>query len=173
MTFQPKLKGKKEKVLAFLCAAAAVTLILLSGIVNRFGGLYQISAIVLGVISIEIYLKYVGSNYVYEAADDAFKIYRITGKRSICVSSLDYEMSLSYVVSKHEYNENKDKFPSYNFNVNLCKNLSPEEYCVYFFEFSGKKSMLKFEPDDAFIDYINKKIALAWESADNDNDYDE
>ncbi len=170
MTYKPVSKSKKEKIIALLCALAAASLIIASGIINRFGGLYQISAIILGVVSIEFYLKYVGSDYIYDAADDYFKVYKITGKRSICVSSLDYEMSLSHVVSVKEYNENKDKFPVTNFNVNLCKNLAPEDYCVYFFEFNGKKCMMKFEPDEAFSNYINNKISDAWDKAESDDE---
>lgn len=167
MTFSPKPNGNKEKIISFLTAFSAILLILVSGVTSRFGGLYQISAIVLGVVSIEFYLKYVGSNYIYEAADDYFKVYKITGKKSICVSSLDYEMSLSYVIDSSEYEKNSDKFPKTNFNVNLCKNLAPKKFCLYFFEFNDKKCMMKFEPDEAFVSYINQKISLAWETAEN------
>lgn len=170
MTYRPKQKGKKELILSLCTAITAVLLIIISGIVNKFGGLYQISAIICGVISIEIYMKYVGSDYIYEAADDAFKVYKVTGKKSICVSSLDYEMSLSFVVSSKEYKENISNYPKSNFDVNLCKNLAPCDFSVYFFEFNGKKSMMKFEPDDNFTLYINKKIADAWENGDNDDE---
>ena len=170
MTYRPKSISKKEKLLSLITAICAVLLILASGITGRFGGIYQISAIVLGVISIEFYLKYVGSDYVYDAADDYFKVYKITGKKSICVSSLDYEMSLSQVVHVSEYNENKEKFPKTNFNVNLCKNIAPKEYYLYFFEFNGKKCMMKFEPNEVFAEYMNNKIELAWDNANNETE---
>lgn len=170
MTYRPKNNSNKEKLLSFITALAAVLLIVLSGIINKFGGLYQISAIILGVVSIEFYLKYVGSDYIYDAADDYFKVYKVTGKKSICVSSLDYEMSLSHVVTRQEYEENKDKFPRTNFNVNLCKNLAPKDYSLYFFEFNGKKCMMKFEPDEVFTEYINNLISAAWEKAENEDD---
>lgn len=173
MTFRPKSSSNKEKKLSLITAFCAALLIIISGIVNRFGALYQISAIILGVVSIEFYLKYVGSDYVYDADDDYFKVYKITGKKSICVSSLDYEMSLSHVVSKQEYEENKDKFPKTNFNVNLCKNLAPKEYSLYFFEFNGKKCMMKFEPDEVFTEHLNNLISAAWEKAENEENDDE
>lgn len=170
MTYMPVSKSKKEKLLALITALTAALLIVMSGIMQKFGGLYQISAIILGVISIELYLKYVGSNYIYDAADDYFKVYKVTGKKSICVSSLDYEMSLSHVVTKQEYEANKDKYPSTNFNVNLCKNLAPKDYSLYFFEFNGKKCMMKFEPDEAFSTYINNLISAAWDRAETDEE---
>ena len=151
-------------------ALFAILLILASGITGRFGGLYQISAIIFGVISIEFYLKYVGSDYVYDAADDYFKVYKITGKKSICVSSLDYEMSLSHVVTSEEYATRKSEFPKTNFNVNFCKNINPEKFSVYFFEFNGKKCMMKFQPDEIFTDYINNKITEGWEKAESEDE---
>ena len=168
MTYRPKSQGNKEKLLSLLFALFAVLLIITSGIINRFGGLYQISAIVFGVVSIEFYLKYVGSDYIYDAADDYFRVYKVTGKKSICVSSLDYEMSLSLVVNKSEYENDREKFPKVNFNVNLCKNLAPKEYSVYFFRFNGKNCMMKFEPDEAFARYLNNKISASLEKTEYD-----
>ena len=158
MTYRPILKNKKAVYISLASAVCAMLLIVLSGIFDRFGGLYQITAIVLGVISIELYMKYIGSDYVYEATDDCFKIYKITGKKSICVSSLDYEMSLSEVVSNKVFDSSNNNCRKYNFNVNFCKNISPSEYYIYFFEFNEKKCMMKFEPDDVFADYLNQKI---------------
>ena len=172
MTFTPKSSSNKEKLISLLTAMFAVILIIVSGVTEKFGGLYQISAIILGVISIEFYLKYVGSNYIYEAADDAFKVFKITGKKNICVSCLDYDMSLSFVVSSQEYENNKNEYPKTDFNINLCKNLAPDKYFVYFFRFNGKKCMMKFEPDEMFVDYINEKISSSLKSAqENDNEY--
>ena len=168
MTYRPKAAGNKEKILSLFFALCAIFLIIVSGITNRFGGIYQISAIIFGVVSIEFYLKYVGSDYVYDAADDYFKVYKVTGKKSICVSSLDYEMSLSGVVTSEEYLANKESYPKTNFNVNLCKNLSPSSYCVYFFEFDDKKCMMKFEPDEMFARYLNEKITKALENKNSD-----
>ena len=170
MTFRPKSNTKKESIIAILSAVVAVLLFIVSGIVPTLVIVYQISAFMLAIASIEIYIKYVASDYVYEAADDAFKVYKITGKKSICVSSLDYEMSLTHVISNTEYEEKKNELPKSNFNVNLCKNLAPENYCVYFFDFNGKKSMMKFEPDSVFTEYMNEKISKAWDMAENEDE---
>ena len=168
MTYRPKSKSSKEKILALVTAAAAIMLFATSGFVNKFLALYQISAIILAITSIELYVKYVGSDYVYEAAENSLKIHKITGKKSICVCSLDYEMSLSLVVSSKEYLANKEKYPKTNFNVNYAKNLAPENYSVYFFMFNDKKCMAKFEPDDVFTQYVNEKINKALSQKDEE-----
>lgn len=170
MTYRPKNISNKEKILALVTAAAAIVLFVVGGFTEYFPGLYQISAIIMGIVSIELYMKYVGSDYVYEASENSLRIYKITGKKSICVCSLDYEMSLSEIVTADKYLEEKSKYPKYDFNVNYCKNLSPDKYCVYFFWFKEKRCMAKFEPDEVFVQYVNEKIRAALENAENDGE---
>ncbi len=170
MTFRPKLAGNKEKMLSVVLAVIAVILFAVSAFVAKFELVYQITAIVSAVVALQIYLKYVMNDYVYEAAADSLKIYKVTGNKSVCVLSLDYEMSLSKAVSKQEYLSDKSRFPKTNFNVNLAKNLAPENYYVYFFEFNEKKSMLKFEPDKVFADYLNEKIENALNNRNNEDE---
>ena len=161
MTYRPRASSDKTKRLCVVFAFFAVVLFAVSGFVQSFVFLYQITALILAVVSVEIYMKYVGSDYVYEAADSALKIYKVTGKKSLCVCSLDYAESLTKVIDSAEYLKNKQKYPKTNFNVNYAKNLNPDTFCVYFFEFNGKKSMMKFEPDKEFVTYVNQKIETA------------
>ena len=159
MKSSPKSNNKKEKLLTLIMAIAAVILYVSTAFVQRFVVLYQLSALILAVLSVELYLKYVFSNYIYEATETSLDIYKISGKKSICVASLGYEMSMTQIIPADKFLADKSEYPKTNFNVNYCKNLFPDEYCVYFFEFNGKNSMLKFEPDKEFVEYVNKLIA--------------
>ena len=161
MKSSPKSNNKKEKILTLSMAIAAIVLYVSTAFVQRFVVLYQLSALILAVLSVELYLKYVFSNYIYEATETSLDIYKISGKKSICVASLSYEMSMTQIVSSDLYLKDKSDYPKTNFNVNYCKNLFPSEYYVYFFQFNGKNSMLKFEPDKQFVEYVNNLIAEA------------
>lgn len=167
MTYQPNSKNTPEKVLSLSMAILAVVLFSSSGFVEKFSGMYQITAFVFAIVSIQIYLKYVFSNYIYKATEDSLQVYKVTGKKSICVASLDYEMSISQIINSEKYLESKHTYPKTNFNVNYCKNLFPKNYSVYFFEFNGKKSMMKFEPDSEFANYVNALISQAVNEADD------
>ncbi len=158
MTCRPKNNTNKEIKLSIITAIAAALIFLFSGVVSKFVIVYQISALLLAVFALEVYVKYVANDYVYESTEKELKIYRITGKKSICIASLDYEMSISNIVCIDDYNKNKDGYPKANFNVNYAKNLAQKNYYVYFFEFNGRRSMMKFEPDSAFVEYANEKI---------------
>ncbi len=159
MTFRPVSKNKKEKVFFIMSAILCILLFVLSSVVSRFVVLYQISAIVIAVVSIEIFMKFVASDYVYEATETCLKIYKIIGKKSICVASLDYNNSYSLVMTNDEYKETKEKYPKITYNINYAKNISPRDFCVYIFDFNGKNVLLKFEPDKVFCDFVNRRIS--------------
>lgn len=158
MTFRPTSDNTKEKVFFAVSAILCVLLFVLSSVVSRFVGLYQISAIIMAVVSIEIFMKFVASDYVYEATDESLKIHKITGKKSICVASLDYNNSYSLVMTGDEYKKNKEKYPKITYNINYTKNINPRKFFVYIFDFNTKNVLLKFEPDDEFCDYVNQRI---------------
>ena len=158
MRYCPLKSNNKAIVMSIICSVAAVVLFVSSAFVHSFGALYQITAIILAVISLHLYLKYIACEYVYEACENDLKIYKTTGKKSICVASLSYAASKSRVMNLREYTLLKNNMPKYSYTVNYAKNLYPEQYCLYYFDFNGKTVRMKFEPDDVFAEYINKHI---------------
>lgn len=158
MTFRPKHTNKKTFVFAIATALLAIVLFALSAFVSAFNGLYQFSSLILAIVSVQIYLKYVACDYIYEAAENSFKIYKVTGKKSICLCSLSYEGSLSTVLPYNEYLKQKDNFSKCSYAVNYNKNIKPLKQYVYLFEFNSKVLLMKFEPDERFAEYLNQKI---------------
>ncbi len=158
MRYNPLKKDNKAVTLTVISAVFAVILFATSAFVNSFVLLYQASALVLAVVSLQIYLKYVASDYVYEATDTDLKIYRVNGKKSICVASLSYECSKSSVMTEKYFFENRKSLPKYSYTVNYAKNIAPKTYSLYLFDFNGKTVRMKFEPDDVFTAFVNSKI---------------
>lgn len=158
MTYRPKQNDKRTFVFAIATAVFAIVLFALSAFVSSFNALYQFSSLILAIISVQVYLKYVASDYIYEATENSFKVYKVTSTKSICLCSLDYEGSKSYALPKARYVANKSDYPKYNFSVNYNKNLKPENQYIYLFEFDSKISLMKFEPDEVFAEYLNQKI---------------
>ena len=54
MTFRPKQNSKKELILSVVLAVFAVAMLIVGGIVQKIVILYQISAIVFAVVSIQL-----------------------------------------------------------------------------------------------------------------------
>ena len=176
MTFRPKASDRKAPACAVICFAAAVFSFYFSSRVSHAALLYQVAAIILAVVALEVYLKYIASDYVYEASAKELKVYKITGNKSVCVCSLSYEESLSGVVTSDYFEKNKAKFPKTQISLNYCKNIFPKEFSLYFFSFNGKKACLKFEPDEIFTNDMNKKITAEksrLEKQENEDNNDE
>ncbi len=150
--------------MSFIGAITAIILFALSGFVNKFEIVYQLSSLIIAMISVQLYIKYVGSDYVYEATDKELKIYKINGKKSICVCCLDYEGSLTNVIDSREFFENKQNYKKYNFCVNYMKNINPQNYFVYMFEFNSKITLMKFEPDEVFVTFLNSNLKKVLEN---------
>lgn len=158
MTYNPIKLNNKAIVMCVLCAVIAIVLYVTSAFVTSFGVVYQITAIIFAVFSLQIYIKYIACDYVYKACDKDLKIYKVNGKKSICIASLSYDESKSRVMFLSEYNANKKTLPKHSYTVNYAKNLYPDNYCLYLFNFNGKTVRMKFEPDDKFVCYINSLI---------------
>lgn len=164
MTYRPKKSSNKAAFLAVSCAALALLAFYLSAFLPS-AVFYQIFAIVLAIVAVELYIKYIGADYVYEAGENDLNIYKITGKKSLCVCSLNYEESLTHILPMTADAEKDASLPKNKLAVNHCKNIAPAVYSVYYFNFNGKTARLKFEPDEAFTAYINQKIDAAFERA--------
>jgi len=169
MTFRPKTRTGKEKAISIIGAVFSIILFALSGVVTYYKFAYQITALLLAVVAVEIYMKYVASDYVYDANESVFRVYRVNGKKSICVCSLDYNGSVTKVIRSSEFEAHKKDYPKFNFCVNYCKNLFPKDYYVYMFEFNGKRSLMKFEPDEIFVGYLNSAVGEALKNKNNEN----
>lgn len=171
MDYRPKRKDFKAASLSGFCATFALALFLLSATVNNYMWAYQLAGLFLAIIAVQVFTTNVQSDYIYRADEHDIKVYRVTGKKSLCVCSLSYEESLSEIVTADYFNEHKNEFPKNKLAVNYCKNIFPEEYCLYFFNFNGKVNKMKFEPDNTFVNYMNEKIRIAIENKENE-DYD-
>ena len=134
MRFSPLKKNNKATVLTIIFSVTAVVLFVISAFVSRFSAFYQISSLILAVYSIQVYLKYISSEYVYEATNENFKIYRVNGNKKTCVASLSYEKSKSLCISLEEFDLQKNTLPKYKYTVNYAKNIYPDEYCLYLFD---------------------------------------
>ncbi len=170
MTCQVPQKDKRAQLLSLICIVAAVALYYTSSLVSAFIIVYQITALVLMIFGVEILLKYVMSNYEYEATENDLRIYKMTGRKTQCVCSLAYSESLSAVLTAREYEQSKASYPATKLAVNHCKNIFPREYAVYLFNFNGKPSLLKFEPDAAFVSYVNDRIRQSLQTEEEDHD---
>lgn len=173
MTYRPERKNMSAVFLSIFCFVFSVIAFYIAHKIGLYMWVYQVAAIILAVFALQIFLKYVQSDYVYKADEHDLKIYKITGDKSVCVCSLNYEESISGVMTAEYAAKNKNNYPQTKIALNFCKNIFPNEYSLYYFNFNGKASVLKFEPDEIFTNFVNEKISAAKRAVENEeNDYE-
>ena len=74
---------------------------------------------------------------------------------------MSLEESITGVLSAAYAAKNAAKLPKNTISLNFCQNLFCEDFAVYYFNFNGRVAKLKFEPDAAFAESVNKAIAAA------------
>lgn len=171
MDYRPKRKNYKAALLSGFCTTFAIALFFVSSAFDAYRWAYQLAGLLLAIVGVQVFLINVQSDYVYKADQNDIKVYRVTGNKSLCVCCLSYEESLSEVVTAKYFLENKKSFPKNKLAVNYCKNIFPEDYSLYFFNFNGKVNRMKFEPDEIFTNYMNEKIRAALANKEN-GDFD-
>ena len=137
----------------------------------------QLAMVVFAVCALQIYLKYILSDYVYAFNHTQFCIDKIVGKRIVPLGALDLTMSISHVMKMSEYKEISDEFPKVEMRLGYCKTMGLKDPYVYIFKFNDKVAMLCFEPSDKFasalnfaIDYAKKGTLLSDDNDGYDNE---
>ena len=167
MDYRPSRKDFKAALVAGFSLTLAIALFFISSNFHSYRWVSQLVGLVSAIIGVSVFFTNVQSDYIYKADENDIKVYRVTGKNSLCVCSLSYEESLSEVVTSKHFTEHKSEFPKNKLAVNYCKNIFPREYSLYFFNFNGKVNRMKFEPDSIFTNYMNEKIRLALANKEN------
>ena len=98
MTYRVPKKVKKASLTALLAAIFSVLCFAFSSFMNA-PVVYQLTGLVLAVVALQVYMKFVQSGYVYEVTENDLRIHKITGKKSTTVCSMSLEESLTGVLS--------------------------------------------------------------------------
>ena len=81
MTYRVPKKDKKASLTALLAAIFSVLCFAFSSFMNA-PVVYQLTGLVLAVVALQVYMKFVQSGYVYEVTENDLRIHKITGKRA-------------------------------------------------------------------------------------------
>lgn len=160
MTYRPKKNSRKASGLALAAAIVSVLCFCCSPYLPA-PVVYQLAGLVLAVVALQIYMKFVQSDYEYRVTANDLEIYKLTGKKSMPVCSVALSESVTGVMSADYAAKHTNALPRHAISLNFCKNILSEDYALYFFNFNGKIARLKFEPDEAFASCVNKYIAAA------------
>ena len=160
MKYSPKGNPKTAIGFCMLAAACVLVFVVMSAQNVCAPWISQLGMIIAAVIAVQVYLRYILSNYTYYCDAGKLVIDKIVGKKIVPLGALDLGCSLSEAIPKSEYAKNKNAYPKVQMNLNYCKTMYAPDPYVYIFSFNGKTAMLAFEPSDEFVFALNRNIRI-------------
>ena len=158
MVDKPPMKNKRPHAVCLLCGLGVALALMMSFQVKSFLWFFQLIAFVFAIAGIQVFIRYLASDFVYELSENNFNIYRVQGKKRVCLCSLDLTQSMSKVMPQKEYLRDKNTYGRPEMALNYCKNMSADSVYYYFFSFRDRRTMLVFEPSEEFADAMNARI---------------
>lgn len=110
------------------------------------------------VFGIQFLIRFGMTAYHYELQDDNFIVVKTVGRRSTIVCNLTLKTALG-IVSGDKVSSIPQNFGHISQKYNYCQNMFSKNSYYYLFEFNGKNGMIKFEPDDAFLEEFKQRMS--------------
>lgn len=158
MIYKPPVKNYTAQVLILICFAITLTLVIGSFQIKEYSYIFQILTLPFLIIGIQLFFRFILSDYVYEITQSHLYIYPIQAKRRLCAEAFAFSDFQSPLMSKKEYLLAKKAEKTPLIYLNFCKNISSADETYCFVDYTGKRAVLIFEADNIFKEQINKKI---------------
>lgn len=148
---RPVPKNQNARRVFFILLGAAAAAVAVSYFLTSYKGIIQLAALILLVVSVLIYSRYLGSSYSYEVTHDSegtpiFLVTQLSGKRRTALCRVDLSDIVSIeALTGEQYRSYKPEsgFRRYNYTptmgpdtVHLMKVCSRTEKAVVFLELS-------------------------------------
>ena len=155
---KPERNIFQVKMLLFVSVAVTAGLFLISTLDVPFAGIAQLSAFAVLILSILFNVRYSLTEFEYAVGNGDFSVIKIAGNRrqQVCCVALESAIEL---YSKRDY----DHLPSSEKGIikySLNQNMKADCY-VFLCNFNGKRAMIKFEPNEAFVSIMKREISAA------------
>ena len=156
-----KCKPERDPKKAVLLISGFAVLALLVGacscVAASYNGIFQIAFILIVGIGINMVVRYTMTEMEYTLTEDSFEVRKKVGNKVTLVCSLAISETV-VLTDKKNYNENAQSYGYISRKYNFNQNVSAHSV-MYVCNFSGKKILVEFEPNQTFYDCFQQRIA--------------
>ena len=152
---KPERSVAQTRLIILLGLGIPAVLFPVSGALPAYGSAVRLAAFILICVTIMLMVRYVLSEYEYTADGESFSVTRITGNRRTTVCCLNLASAEKLLPAK-EYRA----LPAAERAVmkySLCQNIRADSY-VFLCDFNGKRTMVEFEPNEAFVKILRDQM---------------
>lgn len=155
---KPERSVAQTRLILWLGLGIPAVMLFVSGALPAFGSIVRLAAFFIICITIMLMVRYSLSEYEYAVDGESFSVTRITGRRRTVVCSLSLATAEKLLPVK-EYRE----LPASEraiIKYSLCQNMRADSY-VFLCDFNGRRTMVEFEPNEAFVKILRDQIDKA------------
>ena len=153
---KPERSVVQARILLWSSVLITAGLFLAAELVVAFGGIIRFVAFAALVLSILFNVRYTLTEFEYAVMGGDFAITKIVGNKRQQICSVALETAIE-LYEKRDY----DHLPSSQkaiIKYSLNQNIKANSY-VFLFNFNGKRAMIEFEPNEAFVTILKKEIS--------------
>ena len=155
---KPERNVTQVKLILFVSVAVTLLLFLLASLDTPVKSVINLFAFAALMVAILVNVRYSLTEFEYAVGNGDFSIVKITGNRRQQVCCVALESAIG-IYTKRDY----DHLPSAEKGIikySLNQNMKSDSY-VFLCEFNGKRVMIKFEPNEAFVAIMRREISAS------------
>ena len=157
MRYQPQKENHYPEYIALGAMIAAVTFYLLSRIESPLRPFLQAAAVILFVVGLQFLIRFSMTEFIYELQEDNLLVHKKVGRRQTTFCDLTLRLAKE-VLEKPSQGSFEKKHGKMTRIYNCCTNFMPKHAHIFIFTFADKPSALIFEPNDAFLSEMKRRI---------------
>lgn len=148
-----KYTPKKEKGATWICVASVIAIGLLGGTISLdlpYKVLFEVAAFLLCVLTLEMFIRYVLTEYSYSIEGDDFIVMKRVGRRTqyVCNLSLRTAIGLFETRSLQKEKAEESDYGHIQIRYDFCQTIRKSGAYSLLFEFNDKIAEIKFQPNE-------------------------
>lgn len=154
---KPERSLRQTIILVVVCAVATSSFFLFSTLIEQYASLVRLCGFASLMVSILLCVRFSLTEFEYCVGGGDFSVTKIVGNRRQVICNVALETAID-LMTKRDY----DHLPSSEKAItkySLNQNMRANSY-VFLCEFNGKRAMIEFEPNEAFVAIMKNEIAL-------------
>lgn len=163
---KPERNVFQTKLLVTVCVIVTSALFLVSTLINQYASLVQLCGYLSLMVSILLCVRYSLTEFEYSVNGCDFSVIKVIGNKRQIICNVALETAID-LIEKRDY----DHLPSSEkaiIKYSLNQNMKTKSY-VFLCCFNGKRAMIEFEPNEAFVSIMKNQIAVAKKNLGNED----
>ena len=164
---KPDRDPAKVRLLAAVSVAVPLVAFLIATLMESYASFMNMLGLVSLMTGILLNVRFTLTEYEYGASPECFSVVKILGSRRTEVCNIDLSTAIGlYKESDYEHLPASEKGRT---KYSLTQNICARDVYVFLCEFNGQRTMIRFEPNGAFVailrDYIEAALSAEGEDS--------